>query len=563
MTTNETDAAATTTSAPRNNQKRAAMLVTGDDALWPLVGAAIARDVVLKQMDSIEQLLSEVDPEQAGVVIWDTRGAGDSTAQLANIRQRLTRMAVMVLDVPARSAHWKPLVDQNQIVAVVPLPLVADSFVPALNLAFDEMRMRRAVLGDSAKAAPAETPAKNGSVRIALGAGLAVVALAAVIAYFVLGSKPPAGSVSEAAPEKAPSAVAVPAGSSSEQVDSLLEKAAQAMLERRYIEPPDNNALGFYRNVLGNDPDNAEATQGLARLAQLLLSKAETALDQRRFEPALQALEIARSISRDDPRVKSLDARLLQLRSELGSSAILASISAGNYDRASMQIDEAARNKSLAADQLTQLRDELRRQHDSDVERQAKIAQARAQQERAAQEARSAAQHNQEAQTKAERQRLINLFNDRLAQGKLTDPDNDSATYYLDSLIAADPQNPALADMSRALQEKTAAHTAAQPLAKTASATPDSVLKLLKPIHPAYPFGARISGKEGWVDLVFTVAPDGRVGNLRVADASPKGLFEQAAMSAMGAARYEPVPKNQPQVPRDAKLRLKFQMDKE
>jgi protein TonB len=563
LTINETAAAATTTTAPRNNQKRTAILVTGDDALWPLVGAVMARDVVLKQMDSVEHLLSEADPEQAGVVIWDTRGDGDTTAQLESIRQRLTRMAVMVLDVPAKNAHWKRLADQNQIVAVVPLPFAADSFVPALDLAFDEMRMRRAVLGDSAKTAPPPgTPAKSSSKHLALGVGLGVVALAAVIAYFVLGSKPPAGPVSEPAPERAAAAVAVPAGTSSEQVDSLLEKAAQAMLERRYIEPADNNALGFYRNVLGNDPDNAEATQGLARLAQLLLTKAETALDQRRFEPALQALEIARSISRDDPRVKSLDARLLQLRSELGSSAILASINAGNYDRANMQIDEAARNKSLTADQLAQLRDDLRRQHDSEIERLAKLAQARAQQERAAQEARLAAQHNQEAQIKAERQRLINLFDERLAQGKLTEPANDSATYYLDSLVAADPQNPALANMSRALQEKSATHSAAPQPAK-ATVAQDSVLKLLKPIRPAYPFGARISGKEGWVDLVFTVAPDGRVGNLRVADASPKGLFEQAAMSAMGAARYEPVPKNQPQVNRDAKVRLKFQMDKE
>ncbi|MDB6082314.1 MAG: energy transducer TonB, partial [Gammaproteobacteria bacterium] len=88
------------------------------------------------------------------------------------------------------------------------------------------------------------------------------------------------------------------------------------------------------------------------------------------------------------------------------------------------------------------------------------------------------------------------------------------------------------------------------------------VLKLLKPVHPAYPMNARLSGQEGWVDVVFTVGADGRVGDLRVDAASPPGLFDQAAMAAMRNARYEALPKNQAQVARNAKLRLKFQLDK-
>jgi len=566
LTENDTAEAASISSVPRSNQKRIAMLVTGDDALWPLVGAAIARDVVLKQVDSIEQLLGETDPEQAGVVIWDARSGGDYTSQLLGLRQRLTRMAVMVLDDPAMSAHWKGLADQKQIAAALSMPFAADAFVSAFNLAFDEVQMRRAVLGDAVKPAAAQAaPAKSGSMRIVFGVGLGIAVLAAAIGYFVFGSKPPVDSspAAAAAPiQETPTAVPVLHASSDDRVDSLLEKAAQAMAERRYIEPADNNALGFYRSALGNDPDNAEATQGLARLAQLLLTKAETALDQRHFEPALQALEIARSIIRDDPRVKALDGRVSQLRSELGSSAIQATINAGNYDRAGMQIDEAARNKSLTPDQLGQLREDLRRQHEMEVDRLAKVAQARAQQEKAAQEARLAAQHNQELQNKAERQRLTDLFNSRLAQGKLTEPDNDSATYYLNAIVAADPQNPALGDMSRALQEKTAARTTAPQTVQPAATAQNAVLKLQKPIRPTYPFAARTSGKEGWVDLAFTVGPDGRVGNLRVAEASPPGIFDQAAMTAMNDARYEPIPKSQPQVTRDARLRLKFQMDK-
>jgi TonB family protein len=563
LTANDTAADAITSSAPRSSQRRTAMLVTGDDSLWPLVGAVVARDVVLKQIDSIDQLMGEVEPDQAGVAIWDARGDSDSSAQLARLRQRLPAMAVMVLDDSATSAQWKRLVDQRLIAAMVPLPIAAEPFNRALGLAFDEMQMRRSVLGASAKPAPdGAPPPKRSSMRVAFGVGAGIAVLAAAVGYFMFGSKHAESPPTSASLSPLNSAAETPAshGSSDEQVDSLLEKATQAMLERRYIEPPDNSALTLYRNVLGRDPDNAEATQGLARLAQLLLTKAETALDQRRFDAALQALEIARSIIHDDPRVKILDARVLQLRAELGSSVIQATINAGNFERATTQIDEAARTKSLTAEQLAQLREDLRRRQEADADRLAKLAQARAQQDRAAQESRLAAQHNQELQSKAQRQHLVDLFNERMAQGKLTEPENDSAAYYLTSLKAVDPQNAQLGDMSRALQDGMPAHTAAPQTANSSAPAQDVPLKLLKPISPAYPFAARTAGKEGWVDLMFSIAPDGRVANIHVAAASPPGLFDRAAVDAMTTARYEAIPRDQPQVTRDAKLRLKFKL---
>jgi len=135
-----------------------------------LVGAAIARDVVLKQLDTIDQLLGEAEPDQAGVVIWDARGESDSSAPLARLRQRLPAMAVMVLDDAAMSAQWKRLVDQRLIASMASLPIAAESFDGALNLAFDEMQMRRGVLGSTVKPAPEEAaPPKGSSMRVVLG----------------------------------------------------------------------------------------------------------------------------------------------------------------------------------------------------------------------------------------------------------------------------------------------------------------------------------------------------------------------------------------------------------
>ena len=50
-----------------------------------------------------------------------------------------------------------------------------------------------------------------------------------------------------------------------QQIEGLLENAGQAMLERRYVAPADNNALYFYRRVLSFDAANGEA---VARLYQ-------------------------------------------------------------------------------------------------------------------------------------------------------------------------------------------------------------------------------------------------------------------------------------------------------
>src|SRR5208283_3600323 len=66
-----------------------------------------------------------------------------------------------------------------------------------------------------------------------------------------------------------------------EQVDALLDKARQAMLDRHFVEPADGNALALYRNVLKYDPNNGEAREGLQRLAQVLVARVQSDLDAR------------------------------------------------------------------------------------------------------------------------------------------------------------------------------------------------------------------------------------------------------------------------------------------
>lgn len=43
----------------------------------------------------------------------------------------------------------------------------------------------------------------------------------------------------------------------------------------------------------------------------------------------------------------------------------------------------------------------------------------------------------------------------------------------------------------------------------------------------------------GWVEVVFTVMPNGRVQNVKLVDADPRGVFEQAAIESVGNWIYE------------------------
>jgi protein TonB len=142
-------------------------------------------------------------------------------------------------------------------------------------------------------------------------------------------------------------------------MDEVLEKARFAMDERRYIEPAKNNALEYFRQVLVLDPQNAEAKEGLKRLGGLLIARARTALDERRFDNALAELEAARSIDQNDPRLAEVDARLDSMRAQTALAQIQATLAAQNFDRAQTLLEAAQKDALLPPAQIAQLTKDL------------------------------------------------------------------------------------------------------------------------------------------------------------------------------------------------------------
>ena len=633
-------------------QKLPALLVTGDDSLWPQIGADVSGDLVLKQLDSIDELISSSPSGQAAIILWDARNHPEPASVLSRLHLHSSRFAIVALDDAGSADAWTLPIQHRQVVAHVGLPISPGILAGALDSASEEVNSRLALLGDGS--APLSTDSGPPKRPWLVPAVIGGVLVAAVGAYLLSRSSSteikPAPSVA-AKPDKGsatPAGVVKSPADADEKADALIEKAQQAMLDRHFIDPLAGSALSLYREVLVIKPDSGEARQGLQRLSEILIARVQSALDDRRFDVALQFLETARSIDASDKRLAALDEKIASLRAELGPAQILAAINAQNFDRATQLIDEAARTKSLPPAKLTQLRDEVRRRRDEfDVSRLLKLVDTRMQQDHVidphndsavyyldqAKQAGAAGpalqsqtqellkrltqmahtgiqQHNFNdvdriltemhgmnapqagitslqreltvarnslAAQKPDQPQYLELAQARLAAGKLTDPDNDSALYYVNQLRAADPKNSGLAQItgavqlqildrarasldagdiekSEALVQKASALGASSDLdaindkirQKRAAGNgllqmPEQSLTRLNKLDVQYPVRALQSNVEGWVELSYTVGPNGAVSNVQVLNATPPRTFEASASKAVSHLRYQPV----------------------
>ncbi|MDD2760672.1 MAG: energy transducer TonB [Methylomonas sp.] len=87
-----------------------------------------------------------------------------------------------------------------------------------------------------------------------------------------------------------------------------------------------------------------------------------------------------------------------------------------------------------------------------------------------------------------------------------------------------------------------------------------SKLVALSRVLPDYPPRARAQGIQGWVKLEITVTPAGRVSAAKVIDASPKGLFDEAAMEAIQHWRFQPAYRDGQAIEQRAHQIIKFRL---
>ncbi len=204
---------------------------------------------------------------------------------------------------------------------------------------------------------------------------------------------------------------------------------------------------------------------------------------------------------------------------------------------------------------------------------------------------------NSLAPQKPEQPQYLELAQARLAQGKLTDPDNDSALFYVNQLRAADPKNAGLAQISGSLQlqilDRARASVEAGDIDKAEALLqkagslgassdldamndkirqrraggellqmPEQSLTRLNKLNVEYPARALQSNIEGWVEIAYTVGADGSVSNVKILNSTPARTFDSSASKAVSRLRYQPVIQGGKAIPVGTQVRIVYRVPK-
>ena len=79
---------------------------------------------------------------------------------------------------------------------------------------------------------------------------------------------------------------------------------------------------------------------------------------------------------------------------------------------------------------------------------------------------------------------------------------------------------------------------------------------------PVYPIAAARNRQEGWVEVEFTVSPDGSVQNAHVTGSQPQRIFDREAIAAVQRAKFQPRVENGQAVASTLRRRIEFKLGK-
>lgn len=88
-----------------------------------------------------------------------------------------------------------------------------------------------------------------------------------------------------------------------------------------------------------------------------------------------------------------------------------------------------------------------------------------------------------------------------------------------------------------------------------------SELVAVKIVQPQYPRNARINSTTGWVEIYFTVAPDGTTQEIEINRSEPEDVFDNAAVKAVNNWKFEPVEYRGQLISQRAATRLVFSVE--
>ncbi|QNK03381.1 energy transducer TonB [Dyella telluris] len=263
--------------------------------------------------------------------------------------------------------------------------------------------------------------------------------------------------------------------------DELLQHAREAMTAQRLLAPAGNNAFEFYLAVLQRQPGNRVAQDALREVFPFAANAAEQTIDGGDDAEAQRQIDL---LTRADPQ---------------------------NYT-------------------LTLLRSKLQAQRTA-----------------VAQQAQQASLPNHREQTPPAGKTAATPVVAAAAVPAAPAVPVPTQTPAAKPANALTPAQQAVAQLHvESTTVEAAPASAVRP--RASSATPATVAGagggstpvLVHRVEPAYPPEAKRTRRQGWVDVAFTVQPDGSVIGATVSDADPKYVFDRAALSAVSRWQFSP-----------------------
>lgn len=319
--------------------------------------------------------------------------------------------------------------------------------------------------------------------------------------------------------------------------DARFEDAAQSISNARSLDAPDFDALATVEQEL-TAARSAQQVDAVLERANARLE--EGSLIAPANDNARYYYELVLS---NEPN----NAAARQGLTAVGSKLVLrarAEIDAGNFATAAAILADARRVDPSSAGLAASTRAlEDARQRVSNQRRQEEAA-------RQAAAERDAANRQAAERLRAERQAALEAT---LTVGNQSTP--ATAGQQPGAATAGQVGNASSAGLDRA------AASASRP--RPAEQTPVTISSLTrtKYVAPKYPRTAERRGLSGWVDIIFTVAPDGTVGTVLVRDSEPDDVFVNAATRAVERWEFEPVIENGVAVERRVGVRLMFTIE--
>ncbi|HYM35088.1 MAG TPA: TonB family protein, partial [Steroidobacteraceae bacterium] len=231
-------------------------------------------------------------------LLIDTASATDVGSMVAQLTQHFPDMVVVVAGKSEDSQALMRLTASGQIYRFLLQPLSQGQTRLTLEAAVN----RHQELGSTAKRlatstgdeGPKQNYLKNGAI-----AAAAVIALIGII-WFVMsrvGSDKSSEQPTVAEVKKDPA-------------EAELALAKKALDAGKLVEPAGESALDLYRSALSIDPRSQKARDGIKAVADKILERGEKALIAEKLEEAVAAIELARDIQPDHPRLSFLDEQI-------------------------------------------------------------------------------------------------------------------------------------------------------------------------------------------------------------------------------------------------------------